>query len=131
MKRTISILSLLLVVIFSLGIMTSCSSEKQQEKYTIYFGLNDATTGKQIMTVDDAKQKLRAIFIEQGVGYTEYVAYGAYSENGQVKGNDTIIYEFYFVKKADVENVVSIAKKQLNLASLLINKESSAYYFSE
>ena len=131
MKRSFSIMSFIIVIIFSISLLTSCSSDKQQEKFTVYFGLNDATTGNQILTLDEAKKQLRTLFIKEGIGYTEYVAYGAYTEKGEVKGNDTLIYEFYFVKKTDVTAVVSKAKKQLNLESVLINEESSDYYFGE
>lgn len=128
-KSKVAVLFVLIIMIT--GVFAACSGKDNRKKYTVFFGLNDATTEKQELQLEDAKEQLRALWIENDLGYTEYVAYGAYTEDGKVKGNDTIVYELCFVEKAAVEAAVKQAKEQLNLDSVLISEQEANYYFSE
>ncbi len=121
----------LLIAVLAVGLLAGCSGESKQEKFTVYFGLNDATTGEQLLTVEEASKQIRAVFIEKGFGYTEYTAAGAYVEDGKAISNDTLVYVFLFNTKAEMNEVVNEAKQRLNLASVLIEEDQATYYFAQ
>lgn len=134
MKKILALISLIAIVL-SVACFTACSCcdepSTPQLSFSVYVGLNDKTTGSQILSVQEAQEQLRAIIIEKGMGYTEYITYGAYTENGKVCGNDTVIYELFFVTEESVNEFASLAKERLNLASILIVERTAEYDFSK
>ena len=107
------------------------NTAKNQVKYVLYCGLNDADTGSQEMTVADAQDAARKIVTDKGLGYTEFVTYGAYTENGEIKGNDTLVYVLFYVEKADAQSVAKEIKETLNLSSVLVEEVADSYGFAE
>lgn len=101
------------------------------EKYVLYCGLNDADTGNQVYSVADAQEAARKIITDKGLGYTEYVTYGAYTENGAVKENDTLVYVLFYVEKADAQSVAKEIKEKLNLSAVLVEEVANSYDFAE
>lgn len=106
----------------------------RKNKYSVpayyYVGLNDAS-GNQILEVSDASEKIRSMFFEKGLGYTEYNSYGAHTENNTIHGNDTLVYELFFTDDKVVKEVASNIKEELNLESVLVEKDYSEYSFAE
>lgn len=129
MKRIVLIV--LAVCMMCFGFVGCNSAEKKQVKYVLYCGLNDADTGSQVYTVTDAQEEARKIITDKGLGYTEYITYGAYTENGDVKGNDTLVYVLFYVEEEDAQSVAEEIKETLNLASVLIEKVADSYDFAE
>lgn len=97
----------------------------------LYCGLNDADTSSQVLTVADAQAAARKVITDKGLGYTEYVTYGAYTEYGAVKGNDTLVYVFFYVEKADAQSVAKEIKETLHLAAVLVEEVANSYDFIE
>lgn len=97
MKRIV--LSVLAVCMMCFCFVGCNNTGKKQVKYVLYCGLNDAGTGSQVYSVADAQEAARKIITDKGLGYTEYVTYGAYTENGAVKENDTLVYVLFYVEK--------------------------------
>ena len=97
----------------------------------LYCGLNDADTGNQVYSVADAQEAARKIITDKGLGYTEYVTYGAYTENGAVKENDTLVYVLFYVGKADAQSVAKEIKEKLNLSAVLVEEVANSYGFAE
>ena len=64
-----------------------------------------------------------------GYGYTEFRTYGAYMENGSARGSDTMVYMIMLADGADVEEISKQAAEQLNLESVLCQKEEREYEF--
>ena len=104
---------------------------EQQVKYVLYCGLNDADAGSQVLTVAEAQEDARKIITDKGFGYTEYVTYGAYTENGTVKGNDTLVYVLFYVEEADAKDIAADIKEELGLASVLVEEVQNSYDFAE
>ena len=124
------VLIMILALCMICASFVSCgNSEETQVKYLLYCGLNDADSGNQTLTVADAQEDARKIITDKGLGYTEYVTYGAYTDNGTVKGNDTLVYVICYAKAEDVEAVAKDIKKELNLASVLFEEVESSYSF--
>lgn len=119
------------VCMICLGFAGCNNTEKNQVKYVLYCGLNDADTGSQVLTLTDAQEEARKVVTDKGFGYTEYATYGAYTENGEVKGNDTLVYALFYVEKADAQSVAKEIKKTLNLASVLVEEVANSYDFAE
>ena len=123
---------LLLVVVSVLLLLSGCGQQSDQAKemvYHVYFGLNDADTGKQEVSMDDASSYIRGVIESYGYGYTEHRTYGAYTENGESKGNDTLVYMLIFVEEENVEEIANEVVDHLNLASVLCQKEEMPYTF--
>ncbi len=113
-------------------LLSGCGQQDGQTTemvYHVYFGLNDADTGEQEVTLDDASAYIRGVIESYGYGYTEYRTYGAYTENGESKGNDTLVYMMVFVEEENVEKIANEVIEHLNLASVLCQKEEMPYTF--
>ena len=133
MKNVKKLCIVAMTLMLAAAVFAGCAAKQQPEnppKYTIYCGLNDADAGKQVISVEEAQQTARKIVTDKGFGYTEFVAYGAYVENGTVFENDTLVYEFYFNNKDDVAKVADEIKKTLNLSSVLIAEGGTDYYMN-
>lgn len=134
MKKTVRIVSLMMACVVFICVCTSCAHSEQAEnppKFTLYCGLNDADAGKQILTADEAKDIARTIIIDNGCGYTEFVAYGGYQSGDTVISNDTLVYEIYFAEAATVEKITKEIQAELNLMPILVSEGASSYHFSE
>ena len=107
------------------------STAQSTEKYTIYFGLNDADTGKQIVTLTEAREKLKAVCIAEGCGFTAQDAYGAYTaDDGSVISNDTLVAILMMTDEETAMRVAETVKKELNLSSVLCEHTTVAYQFA-
>jgi len=126
------------IIVLALAVCMICccfvscnSAEETEQKFSIYFGLNDKDTGTQVLTVEEAQAAARKIITDSGFGYTEYVTHGGYVENGVVIENDTLVYMMIFIERADVEAVAKEIKDELNLASIHIEESSASFQFFE
>lgn len=129
MKRMV--LSVLAVYMICFCFVGCNNTGKKQVKYVLYCGLNDADTGNQVYSVADAQEAARKIITDKGLGYTEYVTYGAYTENGAVKENDTLVYVLFYMEKADAQSVAKEIKEKLNLSAVLVEEVANSYDFAE
>ena len=133
--KTKRILAFVLIVCIFSAFFAGCKKQekqpesKEQAKYVLRIGLNDKGEGKQVLSVDGAKGVARGIIVSKGLGYTEYVAYGAYTEDDTVKSNDTLVYEFMFCEKKEVEEIAKEIKQKLNLDSILMEQTMSEFNF--
>ena len=136
MKKTVKLISMTILAVLLLCAFAGCSGNNNDDsnvpvQYSIYCGLNDEDTGTQVIATEEAQQIARKIITDKGFGYTEYITYGAYTENGMVKGNDTLVYVLFYVEEADAKAIASDIKEELNLASVLIEEVSDRYDFAE
>lgn len=131
MKKFILVALAICMMSCFVGCNNTNGSEEQQVKYVLYCGLNDADTGDQVLTVEDAKEDARKVITDKGFGYTEYITYGAYTENETVKGNDTLVYVLFYVEEADAKAIAADIKEKLHLASILIEEAQNSYAFAE
>ena len=59
-------------------LLSGCGQQDATEMvYHVYFGLNDADTGEQEVTLDDASAYFRGEMESYGYGYTVHRTYGA------------------------------------------------------
>lgn len=131
MKKIILVALAICMMCCFVGCNNASGGDEQQVKYVLYCGLNDSDTGDQVLTVEDAKEDARKVITDKGFGYTEYITYGAYTENGMVKGNDTLVYVLFYVEEADAKAIAADIKEELNLASVLIEAVLDSYAFAE
>jgi lipoprotein len=127
MKR-VGVLLLVIILIFYAVILSGCKQQTEMV-YNVYFGLNDADTGEQEVTMDEASAYIRSVIESYGYGYTEYRTYGAYTENGISKGNDTLVYMLIFVDKENIKKISDEVIEHLNLASVLCQQQEMQYEF--
>lgn len=127
---------IIITVLLAAIMLSSCEQEAEtsagmstETVYTVYFGLNDADSGQQEVSMEEASAYIRSVIESHGYGYTEYRTYGAYTENGTSKGNDTLVYMPVFVEEADVEKIADEVIAHLNLASVLCQQQEMDYQF--
>ncbi len=108
---------------------TENSVWKKDTEYMVYFGLNDKTTGEQIVSKEEATKKIQAVFEKKGVGYTVLDAYGAYLEEDKVVSNETVILDILMVSEEEMEEAVNEAVDELHLASAMVTKSDVTYRF--
>lgn len=123
----------LLLVVMSVSLFTGCDATKTENEstvpvaYSLYCGLNDADTGTQIVSTEEAQKIIRKIITNKGFGYTEHVAYGAYTENNKSVENVTMIYDMFFLEKADIDKIADEIRTALNLTPILVVECSRNY----
>lgn len=131
------IISILLLVVMAVGLLAGCGAAKTGNEsevptaYSLYCGLNDADTGTQIVSTEEAQKTARKVITDKGFGYTEHVAYGAYTEDGEAIENVTLVYEMYFMEKEEIDEVADEIREALNLTPVLIVEGSQNYELKE
>lgn len=108
---------------------TENSAWAEDTEYIVYFGLNDKTTGEQIVSKEEATEKILAVFEKRGVGYTVLDAFGAYVDEGEVVSNETVVLDILMVSEEELEKAVTEAVDELHLASAMVTKSDVAYRF--
>ncbi|MDO4317739.1 MAG: hypothetical protein Q4C48_05955 [Lachnospiraceae bacterium] len=133
---------LLLVLVFA-AVMSGCGSKEEEKnenhtensawtkdtQYIVYFGLNDKTTGEQIVSKEEATKIILEIFEKEGVGYTVLDAFGAYLDEGEVVSNETVVLDILMVSEEELEKAVTEAVNTLHLASAMVTKSDVTYRF--
>ena len=123
----------LLLAVMSISLFAGCGAVKTENEsavpvaYSLYCGLNDADAGTQIIPTEEAQKIARGIITDKGFGYTEHVGYGAYTEDNKSVENVTLIYDMYFMEKADIDKVADEIRAALNLTPILVVEGSRNY----
>lgn len=126
------IISLFLVIV-SAGLFAGCGAAKTENEgavpvaYSLYCGLNDADTGTQVVSTEEAQKIARKVITDKGFGYTEHVAYGAYTEDNESIENVTLIYDLFFLEKTEIDTVADEIREALNLTPILVVEGSRNY----
>lgn len=130
MKKTTKIFTLLIALCFGVCMLASCGGDDKQQTFRVYFGLNDKDTGTQVVSIEQAQPVIRRACLDAGIGYTEYVAEGAYTEGETIKQNGTLVFELFFTDRKTVESIIDGVREELNLASVLIVEFNCSYDFA-
>lgn len=131
MRKNVALALLMAAMILVLAACGKTDGTSGEKYYKIYFGLNDAQSGTQLISKEEAADTIRALITEKGMGYTEYTAHGAYVEDGTLHENDALVYLMIFTDKEDVETLAAEAKETLHLKSVLVEESASAFSFVE
>jgi hypothetical protein len=68
----------------------------EEVKYTLYIGLNDKNTYTQLLSTEDAANKVADIALKYVDGFTQLSGKGAYKdEKGIITHENCLIFEFY------------------------------------
>lgn len=123
----------ILLVVTSFALFIGCGDKKSDvpTAYSLYCGLNDADAGTQTVSTEKACEIARKVITDKGFGYTEHVCFGAYTdENGAVE-NVTLIYDLFFIEKADVDKIADEIRAALNLTPILVVEGSQNYWLKQ
>lgn len=103
-------------------------TDQQEIVYCLYFGLYDKGAGKQVLTMDEAKDILIPLFVEAGSGYTVYEAEGGYAtEDGTIIQNDTLVFDSVHGSDQSVISLIEKAKAALNIESVYCESKAVGY----
>lgn len=95
--------------------------------YTLYFGLVDKDTKTERLTMAEAKEILKPIFVEHDAGYTIYDAFGGYlTEDRGVVENSTVVIECHGEEQA-IKAIIDDAKAALNIESVYVQAAVVGY----
>lgn len=128
LNKAVMILAVATMVLTACG-KTDADSATQERYYKIYCGLNDAQTGEQILSTQEAAETIRSLITDRGFGYTEYMANGAYVDEGTVHENESLIYQLIFVEKDEVESLAKEIRQELDLESVLVEETEGKFHF--
>lgn len=137
MKKRIAGLLISLIIVFlatsGCAIQEKASLADQTDfKYTLYIGLNDKDTYKQLMSDDEAQKLISEICLKYVDGYTFSKQQGAYkNEKGIMTQESSLVYEFYSVTDEAIKSIMNESLVRLNQSSILIEKTKLNYQFYE
>lgn len=101
-------------------------------KYTVYIGLNDKDSYKQLISSEDAEKKVSAIALKHVDGFTVLSARGAYKDDkGVITDENSLVYEFTFAEDQQIKAIMDEVIKELNQNSVLVEKKKVNYEFYE
>ncbi|MDI3537082.1 MAG: hypothetical protein PWR12_401 [Eubacteriaceae bacterium] len=131
MKRKIFITVLLIFVGISLS---ACSSNKDSDyfeltsttRYELLIGLNDSTSGQQIIETDDAVERVKKMILDHTDGLTMTISNGSYYVGALLVDETTINCVIYNSDDAAIRAIVDEINQELNL-SVLAGKSNSDY----
>ncbi|MGD9474176.1 MAG: hypothetical protein AB7V37_04110 [Eubacteriaceae bacterium] len=131
MKRKIFITVLLIFVGISLS---ACSSNKDSDyfeltsttRYELLIGLNDSTSGQQIIETDDAVERVKKMILDHTDGLTMTISNGSYYVGALLVDETTINCVIYNSDDAAIRAIVDEINQELNL-SVLVGKSNSDY----
>lgn len=94
-------------------------TDRQEVVYCLYFGLTDKDTGKQELTMEEAKDIAIPLFIEAGSGYTVYEAEGGFAkEDGTVVQNGTLVFDSTHGDEQAILDLIEKVRRALNVESV-------------
>jgi hypothetical protein len=131
LKRKIFITVLLIFVGISLS---ACSSNKDSDyfeltsttRYELLIGLNDSTSGQQIIETDDAVERVKKMILDHTDGLTMTISNGSYYVGALLVDETTINCVIYNSDDAAIRAIVDEINQELNL-SVLAGKSNSDY----
>jgi hypothetical protein len=131
LKRKIFITVLLIFVGISLS---ACSSNKDSDyfeltsttRYELLIGLNDSTSGQQIIETDDAVERVKKMILDHTDGLTMTISNGSYYVGALLVDETTINCVIYNSDDAAIRAIVDEINQELNL-SVLVGKSNSDY----
>lgn len=96
--------------------------------YTIYIGMADKDTGKDELTMQQAKDKLVPLFAEAGSGFTMVEGYGGYmDEEGTMIENGTLVLMGVHGEEQAIIDIIGKTKEVLNVASVYCESNLTGY----
>ena len=114
---TAGIILFLVAAGFSSGDMEAESSPS----YTLCIGLNDQDTNTQLITADEARQRVNEICLRYVDGFTGNLAWGAWTdENGEMVNEQTLVYTFHGTTREAVVAIMDEVLPALNQSSILM-----------
>jgi hypothetical protein len=131
LKRKIFITVLLIFVGISLS---ACSSNKDSDyfeltsttRYELLIGLNDSTSGQQIIETDDAVERVKKMILDHTDGLTMTISNGSYYVGALLVDETTINCVIYNSDDAAIRAIVDEINQEMNL-SVLVGKSNSDY----
>lgn len=129
----------LLIALSIVLVVSGCAVQKKASlanqtdyKYTMYVGLNDKDTYKQILSDDEAEKIMSEICLKYVDGYTFSKRQGAYkNEKGVVTKENSLVFEFYDTTDEKIKDIMNEALVKFNQSSILIEKTKVNYQFYE
>lgn len=120
------------LVIMSITGSGCVSYQPQKVKYTLYIGLNDRSTYKQVLSNDEAENRVRKIVLKHVTGFSMIQGKGAYTDDkGVVTRENSLVVEIYDASEEQVKAIMDDILKELNQESILIEKQMVDYEFYE
>ncbi|MDD3654388.1 MAG: DUF3574 domain-containing protein [Desulfotomaculaceae bacterium] len=127
---------LLIFMIFLLCLtLSGCAAQPgtptgEDVRYTLYIGLNDKNTYTQLLSTEDAANKVTDIALKYADGFTQLSGKGAYKdEKGVITHENCLIFEFYGTNEEQVKAIMDEVLQELNQNSILIEKQTVNYEF--
>ena len=104
----------------------------QTIKYTMYIGLNDKDTYTQLISYEEAEQKVSAIVLKYVDGFTALSGKGAYKDDkGVITHENSLVLEFTSATEEQIKAIMDEVIKELNQNSVLMEKQAVNYEFYE
>lgn len=101
---------------------TENSTWIEDTEYTVYFKLNDKTTGEQIISKEEAAETILEIFEKKGADCTILDAFGDGLEKSEEISDETVILDILMVSETELKETVKEAVDELHLASAMVTR---------
>lgn len=136
MRKKSILITLVVVLCFT---FSGCSLQARTEdgnediiKYTMYIGLNDKDTYTQLISYEEAEEKVSNIALKYVDGFTVLSAKGAYKDGkGIITNENSLVFQFLYVTDEQMKSIMDEVLKELNQNSILLEKQKVNCEFYE
>lgn len=127
MKKKKGWLTCVLLLLSALSALI-CKKDKHKKHpvYKFSFHLKDQYLGKQILTAENASQKISELLRLAGCGAAQYHSYATEGES-QTDNRETLVFAVYVPPEKKARDVLNSVKGELNLANAWYIKEEHSY----
>ncbi len=101
---------------------------EEAKEYVLYIGLNDKDSYNQVLSTQEAKQKINAICTKYVTGYTIVEAQGGWvDEKNILTQENSLVYYFRGASEADIYAIMEEALLELNQNTIMM-EERTVYF---
>lgn len=91
-------------------------------KYVLYIGMNDKDSGTQLVTTEEARDRLNAVAARHADGFTVLRGNGYWKSGDNLDREETLIYVFYDIGQEQLAPILREMLIAMNQSAILVEK---------
>lgn len=98
-------------------------------KYVLYVGLNDKDSGTQLVSLEQARERLNSVAASHVGGFTVFQGHGFWTGGDRLDREETLVYVFYDAAEAQITAVADAMLTEMNQSAILVERSDAVRMF--